>query len=79
MDINFKEYGGIGDGKTLNTDLFQRAIHECSNAGGGKITISGGRYMTGKIILKSNVELHLAADGVLLGSGDCKDYHLYRI
>ena len=74
MDINFKEYGGIGDGKTLNTDLFQRAIHECSNAGGGKITISGGRYMTGKIILKSNVELHLAADGVLLGSGDCKDY-----
>ena len=51
MDINFKEYGGIGDGKTLNTDLFQRAIHECSNAGGGKITISGGRYMTGKLSL----------------------------
>lgn len=74
MDINIKDFGAVGDGKTLNTEVLQKAIDECAAAGGGRITVSGGRFMTGSISLKSNIELHLASDGVLLGSGDCADY-----
>lgn len=74
MDINIQSVGAVNDGKTLNTTAIQQAIDKCHAAGGGKVIISGGIYMTGTIILKSYVNLHLAADGILLGSPDCADY-----
>lgn len=82
MDINIREYGAVADGvvsttgikTTLNTAVIQKAIDDVSAAGGGRVTISGGTYMTGAFEMKSNVELYLAADAVLLGSPDCADY-----
>ena len=58
----------------LNTGSIQRAIDECAAAGGGTVLVSGGTYKTGGIELKSNVEFHIAADGVLLGSERCEDF-----
>ncbi len=74
MDIEIKSLGAVGDGKTMNTAIIQRAIDECTAAGGGRVIISDGTYMTGTIILKDNVELHIAADGVLLASPNGLDF-----
>ncbi len=73
-NINILDLGAIGDGKTLNTEILQNAIDQCSAAGGGKVIVSGGTYMTGSIQLKDNVNLHIESDAVLLGSPKCSDY-----
>ncbi len=74
MLFDIRNYGAVGDGKTLNTVSFQKAIDACFQNGGGRVLVSGGTYKTGSLILKSNVELHIAADGVILGSERCEDY-----
>ncbi len=74
MDICIRELGAVGNGETLNTAVIQKAIDDCHASGGGKVIISGGRYLTGTLILRDNVELHLEASGVLLGSPRCQDY-----
>jgi polygalacturonase len=64
----------VGDGKTLNTLAIQNAIDECHKAGGGRVVVSDGIFMTGTIILKSNVNLHIKKGGVILGSPNCGKY-----
>ncbi|MBR2431693.1 MAG: hypothetical protein IKB23_02140 [Clostridia bacterium] len=73
MDINIKDFSAIGDGKTNNTEIIQRAIDMCAERG-GRVVISDGVYMTGKLVMKSNVELHIEAGAVLLGSPLPSDY-----
>jgi len=70
-------YGAIADGATKNTEAIQRAIDEASEAGGGKVVVPSGTFVTGSIFLKSNVNLHLTQGATLLGSGDSTDYPLY--
>lgn len=67
-DINTSKLGIRGDGKTLVTDKLQRAIDRCAETGGGTVTVSPGRYLTGTLYLRSHVELHIARGAVLLGS-----------
>ncbi len=74
MVFDIKDYGAVGDGVTLNTESVQKAIDDCAKNGGGRVLVSGGIFKTGSIVLKSNVDLHIAADGVLLGSEKCEDY-----
>ena len=73
-EFHIKDYGAIGDGQTLNTAAIQRTIDACAAVGGGRVVIDEGTYMSGTIVLRSNVDLHIEADGVLLGSPDCSDY-----
>ena len=68
------DYGAVGDGVTLNTVAINRAIEECYNNGGGKVVVPAGRFLSGTITLKSNIELHLEAGAVLLGSTNIADY-----
>ncbi|HWK06818.1 MAG TPA: glycoside hydrolase family 28 protein [Puia sp.] len=67
-------YGAKGDGETDNTLSVQKAIDEASASGGGTVEVPAGKFVTGVIHLKSNVGLHLAADGVLMGSPRRIDY-----
>jgi polygalacturonase len=55
--FSVKDYGAVGDGKTLNTGAFAKAIEACSKAGGGKVLVPAGIWLTGPIELKSNVNL----------------------
>jgi polygalacturonase len=71
---NIKHYGAIADGKTNNTAAIQKAIDEASANGGGLVLVPAGKFVTGVIILKSNVELHLGKNAVLLGSAIRADY-----
>jgi len=73
MEIEVKNIGAVADGKTKNTEVIQRAIDLCAESG-GRVVISDGIYLTGKLTMRSNVELHIAAGGVLLGSPDYADY-----
>ncbi|MBB3699902.1 glycoside hydrolase family 28 protein [Flammeovirga yaeyamensis] len=63
-----KDYGGVPDGITLNTSAIQKAIDSCSKNGGGKVILQGGTFLSGTVLLKDNVELHIAEDAQLKSS-----------
>ena len=56
---------------------FQREIDACAARGGGVVTVPSGRHETAPLVLKSNVELHLAEGAELLFTDDL-DYLGYR-
>jgi hypothetical protein len=69
-------FGIKSDGITLNTRSIQAAIDFISSHGGGVLEISVGRYLTGSIFMKSNVELRLLEGAVLVGSVNPYDYEM---
>lgn len=73
-EFHVKSYGAVGDGITVNTAAIQSAIDDCAAQGGGRVVVGEGTYLSGSITLRSRVELHIEADGCLLGSADCNDY-----
>lgn len=75
-NFNITDFGAIGDGIFLNTESINKAIDECSKAGGGKVTVPFGIWLTGPIELKSNVNLYLE-DGAVLNFS--KDIDLYPL
>ena len=75
MEYNILDFGAIADGVTLCTDAIQSAIDECNKNGGGRVVIPTGRFYTGSIFLKSNVELHLELGANLIASSNMDDYN----
>jgi len=76
---NIADFGGVGDGATLNTGVFAKAIAALAAKGGGKLVIPPGIWLTGPIHLSSNINLHLERGALLKFSGDCKLYPLVVI
>jgi hypothetical protein len=74
LNCSVREFGAVGDGVTMDTQAIQKALDACHAAGGGRVTIEGGRYLSSTIQIKSGVELHLASDGVLVASDRTADY-----
>jgi Glycosyl hydrolases family 28 len=72
---NIRSYGAKGDKTTVDTAAVQAAIDACAVDGGGTVLVPAGTFTIGTVELKSNVTLHIAASGTLLGSGDGKQYH----
>ena len=72
--FNVTDYGAVGDGKTLNTLAFKKAIEACHQSGGGMVMVPLGIFLTGAIELKSNVNLHMADNAIISFSVDPKDY-----
>ncbi|MGQ7944634.1 glycoside hydrolase family 28 protein [Flavobacterium sp. WC2509] len=71
-------FGAVGDGKTLNTKAIQKAIDAANKNKGGRIVFSKGVFLTGSIVLKSNVELFFENGTTLLGSINPDDYPKYN-
>lgn len=67
---NVKDYGAIGDGITLDTAAFQKAIDA-----GGMVYVPEGRYKIGTLYLKSNGGLHLATGSVLVADHNRENYN----
>jgi len=71
---DIRAFGAVGDGKKVNTAAIQKAIDEAGVGGGGVVVVPAGRFLTGVLILRSGVELHLDTGAVLLGSTSRLDY-----
>ena len=69
-EVNITDFGGIGDGVTLNSKAFADAIEHLSSKGGGHIVVPQGIWLTGPVTLKDNMDLHVEEDAVLLFSDD---------
>ena len=68
--VNIKDFGAVGDGITLNTEAFAKAIDALVQKGGGKLLVPQGVWHTGPIVLKSHINLHLNAGAVILFAAD---------
>ncbi len=63
--VKLTDFGAVSGGQVLNTKAFADAIEALTQKGGGKLIIPAGIWLTGPIILKSNLELH-AEKGALI-------------
>lgn len=70
------DYGAVGDGVTDNTEAFRKAIAACSEAGGGKVVVPAGLWLTGPIRFVSKLELHVEAGATVMFSRNFDDYPL---
>ena len=68
--VNLKDFGAVGDGSTLCTDAFAKAIASLTAQGGGHLIVPSGVWFTGPIVLQSNIDLHLEMGAVIQFSPD---------
>jgi polygalacturonase len=76
--VRVTDFGARGDGVTLNTDAIAAAIAACAKAGGGRVVVPRGVFLTGPIELKSRIDLHLERGALLLFSPKFELYPLVR-
>lgn len=73
-DFVITRYGAKADGKGVNTQAIAKAIDACNRAGGGRVIIPKGEWLTGSIHLKSNVNLHLEEGATIRFTDNPADY-----
>jgi polygalacturonase len=64
-DFKITDYGAVADGKTDNTEAIRKAIAACNAAGGGRVVVAPGVFLTGAVHLKSNVNLNVMEGATL--------------
>lgn len=74
--FNIRDFGGINDAITLNTEAFARAIQKCTSNGGGVVLVPRGTWLTGPIVMKDNVNLCVEEGALVLFSNRFDDYPL---
>ena len=68
--VNIMDFGAVADGSALNTVAFEKAVSALQKQGGGHLVVPAGLYMTGPIVLKDCMDLHLERGAVILLSPD---------
>ena len=74
--ITITAFGAVGDGLTLNTEAFSKAIKSVASRGGGTVVIPRGIWLTGPIVLKSNIRMHAEEGALIVFSPDKSLYPL---
>lgn len=76
-NISIADFGGVGDGVTLNTNAFRKAIYRIEHlnrTGGTLLYIPAGEYLTGPFNLTSRMTLYLARNAVIKATVVCTFY-----
>jgi len=74
-DFNVTDYGAKGDGVTDCHPAFKKAIAACTKAGGGRVVVPAGTWLTnGPIHLDHNVNFHVTKDAKILFGTNFDDY-----
>jgi polygalacturonase len=66
-EYDLREFGGVGDGRALNTAAFEAAVAAIAERGGGRLTVPAGRWLTAPFNLTSHMTLFLASGAEILG------------
>ncbi len=74
--VSLKDFGADPTGQALSTEAFAKAIDALSQKGGGHLVVTPGVWLTGPIVLKSNIDLHLEAGAVIQFAPDESLYPL---
>ena len=69
-EVSITDFGGVGDGQTLNTEAFRKAISALVKKGGGRVVVPQGVWLTGPIVFKDNIELHIEKNAIVMFSPD---------
>ena len=72
--FNLADYGAVGDGKTLNTAAFQKAVAAIEKAGGGHLIVPSGIYKTLPFTLTSHMDLHLDPGAIIKAPDTFEEY-----
>jgi hypothetical protein len=72
---NVAAYGAKGDRRSNNAPAIQQAIDACAKAGGGTVFFPAGDFLSGTVVLKSNIVLHFSPGATLWGSRQMADYN----
>lgn len=70
LRVSVKDFGGVGDGVTLNTEAFAKAMKHLSDKGGGHLDVPAGIWITGPIEILSNCDLHVTPNAVIIFDPD---------
>lgn len=70
LTMRLSDFGAKNDGSALCTNAFAKAIDQLYKAGGGHLVVPRGVWLTGPIVLRSNIDLHLEAGAVILFAAD---------
>ncbi len=73
-NFDITKYGAVAGGQTDCTEAIRKVIAACNKAGGGRVVVPPGEFLTGAIHLLSNVNLHVSAGATLKFSQDTKQY-----
>jgi polygalacturonase len=73
-DFYVTNFGAVGNGTTDCSEAFAKAIQACNEAGGGRVVVPAGKFLTGPINLLSNVDLYLEKGAVILFSTNANLY-----
>jgi polygalacturonase len=69
------DFGAVGDGEANDRAAIQKAIDACTANGGGQVRLAAGKqFLSGQIVLKDHVDLHLEPGARLFASTDPADY-----
>ena len=73
-DFVITNFGAVADGNTECSMAIKQAIAACVEAGGGRVVIPAGEFLTGAVHLQSGVNLHLETNAVLQFKTNCEAY-----
>src|SRR5437867_2094654 len=75
-DFDITRFGAVGDNTSDNTGAFRDAIAACTRAGGGRVVVPAGAFLTGAIELKTRVNLHVSPGATIRFTRDPGKYPL---
>jgi len=76
QSVSISDFGAVGNGTDLCTEAFSKGMNSLAAKGGGTLIVPVGVWLTGPIVFKSNINLHLVKGAIILFSHDKDLYPL---